>query len=365
MKSIYEKYADLIVNYSLKLKKNERLLIKSTYLAEPLIKEVYKSAILVGALPETNISVSDIERIKLEFSNIDQLKDISPITSIPVEKYDAVLNIRAPFNLKYLQSVSPEKKRIQQESQAELHKIFSHRAANKELKWNLCQFPVNACAQESGMSLEEYENFVFNACYLFEDDPVKKWNEVHDFQEEIIKKLNKTTRIEFKGNDIDISFSTKGRVWINSDGTCNMPSGEVFTTPVENSVNGKIRFSYPGIYMGQEVEDITLEVKDGEIVKWNAKKGRELLDNLLKIPGAKRFGEAAIGTNKGITKFTRNMLFDEKIGGTIHMAVGSCYPETGGKNESSVHWDMLADMKNGGEIYADGELIYKNGDFVK
>ncbi len=180
----------------------------------------------------------------------------------------------------------------------------------------------------------------------------------------IINILNQKSLVQFKGPDIDITFSTKGRKWINSDGTNNMPSGEVFTTPVEDSVNGKIRFSFPGIYMGQEIEDICLEVKEGEIVKWSAKKGEALLTTLLEIPGAKRFGEAAVGTNRGIQKFTRNMLYDEKIGGTIHMAIGACYPETGGKNESPIHWDMLADMKNGGEIFADGECVYRDGEFL-
>ncbi|MBW2559184.1 MAG: aminopeptidase, partial [Deltaproteobacteria bacterium] len=146
--------------------------------------------------------------------------------------------------------------------------------------------------------------------------------------------------------------------------TYNMPSGEVFTAPVEDSVNGHIRFSYPGFYMGQEIEDIFLKVKDGEVVEWTAAKGQDLLDKIFDIPGSRRFGEVAVGMNKGITKFTKNMLFDEKIGGTIHMAVGAAYPETGGKNESSVHWDMLADMTEGGRIYADDELIYENGEFT-
>ena len=143
-----------------------------------------------------------------------------------------------------------------------------------------------------------------------------------------------------------------------------MPCGEVFTSPVEDSVNGKVRFSYPGFYLGQEIEDISLEVKNGMVVKWDAKKGKSLLDKIMEIPGARQFGEAAVGTNTGIKKFTKNMLFDEKLAGTIHMALGASIPETGGKNESAIHWDMLADMNEGEEIYADSELIYKNGRFV-
>jgi aminopeptidase len=142
-----------------------------------------------------------------------------------------------------------------------------------------------------------------------------------------------------------------------------MPSGEVFTGPVEDSVNGKVRFSYPGIFMDQEIEDITLEIKDGQVVNAKAGKGQELLDKVLEIPGARRFGEVAIGNNERVNKFTKNMLFDEKMGGTIHMAIGAAYPETGGLNESAVHWDLLADMKDG-QILADGEVIYDKGKFI-
>lgn len=187
---------------------------------------------------------------------------------------------------------------------------------------------------------------------------------MYNEQQRIVDFLNTKKQIRYVTKDTDIAFPFEGRQWINSDGKHNMPSGEVFTTPVEDTVNGKIRFTYPGIFMGQEIEDISFEVKNGEIVKWNAKKGKELLDKLFEIPGTKRFGEAAIGTNYGIKKFIKNMLFDEKIGGTIHMAVGASYPETGGKNQSSVHWDLLADMTDGGKIYADNELIYENGKFL-
>ncbi|HEY1406796.1 MAG TPA: aminopeptidase, partial [Spirochaetota bacterium] len=160
------------------------------------------------------------------------------------------------------------------------------------------------------------------------------------------------------------SFSVAGRTWRNSDGKRNMPSGEIFTSPVEDSVNGVIRFSFPGVYMGEEVEGVTLHVKDGFIEKWSADKGGKLLDEVFKIEGSRRFGEVAIGTNDSINRFTRNILFDEKIGGTIHMAVGASYPETGGKNESAVHWDLINDMRSGGKIFADGACIYENGVFI-
>jgi aminopeptidase len=212
--------------------------------------------------------------------------------------------------------------------------------------------------------LKEYEDFVFNACNLYHDDPIAEWKKLSKRQQSIVNHLNRCTKVHYKGKDIDISFSTEGRTWINSDGKTNMPSGEVYTAPVEDSVNGVVRFSHPSIYMGTEVEDIRLEVKDGEVIKWDAKRGKEFLDQIFDIPGARRFGEAAVGTNFNIQQFTKNILFDEKIGGTIHMAIGQSYHQCGGKNNSSVHWDMIADMTNGGEIFADGQKVYENGQFT-
>jgi aminopeptidase len=365
MKAILEKYADLLIGYSLYLEKGEKLLISSTYLAEPLIREVYRAALRAGAHPETMIGLDGTARILYDCGDEAQLGYISPMYAYAVEQYDAFLTIRAPFNVRELETADGEKKKTSAMAQTAVKKRFRERAAAGELKWTLCEYPTQAQAQESGLSLPEYEEIIFSACYLKDEDPSIHWKEIHDKQQGIVEGLNSCTRIRFVGPDTDLSFSTKGRTWVNSDGKHNMPSGEVFTSPVETSVDGIIRFTYPGIFMGQELEDILLHVREGEVVRWDAKKGRPLLDSIMEIPGARRFGEAAIGTNWGISRFTKNILFDEKMGGTIHMALGSSYPETGGENESSIHWDLLADMKDGGEIYADGELIYRNGKFLK
>jgi aminopeptidase len=364
MKSIHEKYAQVLINYSLEVKKGQRLLILSSYLAEALIRECYKEAMRVGAFPELKIGINGTEKAFYDVAGREQLEYISPLTKYVYENFDALLHIEAMFNPKELQNVDPGKKQIVNAAKADLNKIFMQRSSRNELRWTLCVFPTNGMAQESGMALDEYENFVYNACLLNTENPVAQWERLKDQQQRMVDYLNARQTIRFVGEGTDISFSTAGKKWINSGGTHNMPSGEVFTAPDETSVNGKIRFSYPGIYMGQEVEDIRLEVKNGEVVAWDAAKGEGLLDKIMEIPGARRFGEAAIGTNYSIQKFTRNMLFDEKIGGTIHMALGAAYPETGGTNESSVHWDLLADMKNDGRIYADGEMIYKDGKFI-
>lgn len=364
MGDIYSKYANLLVKFSLNVKKGDRFIIQATHLAEPLLNEIYKEALKVGAFPEFRIALNGTEKIFYDYASDEQLKFVSPLIEYAFGKYEKLLTIISPFDMKELQDVDPEKMQKVSVARTEVRKIVHQRAAKGELSWSLCVFPTKAAAEECSMTLSEYEDFVFNACFLYDDDPIAKWNEIKTNQQRIVDYLNTKQHVQYFGKDIDISFSTKGRNWRNSYGTNNMPSGEVFTCPVDDSVNGKVRFSFPGFFMGKPIEDISLEVRDGEVIKWNAAKGKELLDKLLEIPGARRFGEAAVGTNFGINKFTKNMLFDEKIGGTIHMALGSSLPEAGGKNESAIHWDMLADMRDGGKIFADGELVYENGKFL-
>ncbi len=331
---------------------------------QPLLQEVVKEALQAGAHPEPLLSVAGLQRLLYAYGDDSQIAYVSPLYRYAVEHFDALLNIRSPFNVRELETVEAEKKKLALSAQGEVKSIFSRRAAEGRLKWTLCEFPTESQAQESGLSRREYEEHVFASCLLYDEDPSARWREVHDQQQAIVDRLRGKKQIRIVAPDSDLSFSVEDRVWINSDGRRNMPSGEIFTSPVEESVQGRIRFSYPGIFMGQEIEDIVLEVSDGTVVGWDARKGRDLLSQVLSLPGANRLGEAAIGTNRGITRFTRNMLFDEKMGGTIHCALGSSYHETGGRNESAVHWDLLADMKEGGEIYADGELIYRNGEFV-
>jgi aminopeptidase len=361
---LLNRYASLIVNYSLDLKKGERVLVRSTTLAGDFLGEIQKEILQAGAIPEFKIGFNDTERIFFDYADDTALKDVSPIDRYVYENFDALLSIRAPFNLKNLQSVDSVKKRIRQESQAELSEIFSRRTAAGALKWSLCQYPTDAGAQESGMSLQEYREFIFSSCFLFDDDPVMQWKNVSAAQQRITDYLNKRKNIHYKSDDVDIRFSANGRIWINSDGRHNMPSGEVFTTPVEDSVNGRVRFSYPAIYMGEEVDGIELTFKDGAVTEYSARKGGKLLGELLSIAGANRLGEAAVGMNYGIKRFTKNILFDEKIGGTIHLALGDSYPETNGKNRSSVHWDLIADMTRNSSITADGEVVYKDGKFI-
>ncbi|GAB4245169.1 MAG: aminopeptidase [Saprospiraceae bacterium] len=363
-RSVLSKYAQLLVHYCVELQKGDRLYVSTTTLAEPLVREIYREALQVGAMVEVDLSFREQGRIFLTQANDEQLAYTPVLYKKAMEEFDAFIHIRAPFNLREEQNVDQAKANKRREALKPVSKAYFERTATRALKRNLCQYPTLANAQEAGMSLEEYEHFVFNACKLFEHNPTEAWIKVRNNQQRIVDRLNACSEVRYAGPNIDVRFSCKGRTWINSDGRTNMPSGEVYTSPVEDSVNGKVYFNYPVVYSGHMVEGITLWIKDGYVEKWQAEQGQELLDEVFKLPGARRFGEAAIGTNYEIDRFTKNILFDEKIGGTVHMAIGQSYLQAGGKNESPIHWDMITDMKNGGEIFADGELIYKNGAFL-
>lgn len=358
-----EKLAKLCVHYSVEIKPKEQVIIRGSELAFPLINEIYKEFLLSDAYPLIMPNL-DVAYTFYKYAKEHQLKFVSPVYKFLYENIDVSINVWCQPNPKKLSSIDPSKIRMSAASRRELAEIFNKRAAEGKLKWVLLPYPINAQAQEAAMSFEEYEDFVYSSCLVDKEDPIAEWRKISQQQEKICEFLNQVSEIRIVGEDTDLTFNVQGRKWINSDGKRNMPSGEVFTAPLENSANGTIRFTYPGIYSGKEVEDITLTFKDGTVVKASAAKGEDLLQQILKIDGANRIGEAAIGTNYGITKFTKNMLFDEKMGGTIHIALGNSYPESGGLNKSAIHWDILKDMKTG-EIYADGKLFYKNGKFLE
>ncbi len=360
-----EKLATILTRYSLNLKKNDLFVISGSHLAAPLIKEVYYQAVQIGAHPFTHIGIDGLAEIYYQNSSDQQLKYVSPLSKYEIEQIDASLSIISPENTRNMTNIDPKKQAISNAAHHEIHEIFLNRAAKKELRWCITQYPTQASAQDAEMSLEDYENFVFNAAHVQEKDPIKYWRTVQSDQEKIRTFLNKKKTLHVIGTDTDLRISVAGRKWFNCSGTENFPDGEVFTGPVETSADGHISYSFPGSYNGREVNDIQLWFKKGVVVKATASKGERFLHTMLAMdPGAKRLGEFAFGTNYGVKNYTKNTLFDEKIGGTIHLAVGSGYPETGSKNKSSLHWDMVCDLRKNGEIYADDELIYKNGRFL-
>ena len=358
-----KKYAHLLTHYSLSLKEDEKLLIHTTTLAEDLAREVYREALHIGAIPEVQLNFRGKDKILLDEGRENQLRHEPVMYKKAIEEFDAILFIRAPFNHAETKNIDPAKRKKRAKYQSSLSRIYAERTGTRALKRTLCEFPTAASAQIAGMSLEDYQHFIFNACKLYDDDPIKSWQEMGKMQQSVVDYLNDCSVIRYKSPKSDVTFSVNNRLWINSDGQTNMPSGEVFTGPVEDSVNGHVNFDYPTMFRGEEVRNVNLHIKDGKVVKWAAERGQKLLDEVMSIKGANYFGEVAIGTNYNITTPTKNILFDEKIGGTIHMALGQSYKQTGGTNESAIHLDLISDMTKG-EIYADGEKIYENGKFL-
>lgn len=364
LQSIENKYAQLLVDYCLSIKAGETLYIKTTTAAEPLLREVYREAMLRGAIVEYDLSFASKQEIWLQHASIEQLNHISTSYENALRHFDAYLVILAPWNIKDDQELGSPKLKHRRQKIKELLDLYNRRISTEEMKRSLCLYPTQASAQYAGMTLDAYQTFVYQACKLHHPDPIASWREVRMEQERYVERLNRAKIVHYRGEHIDVTFSVEGRTWINSDGRTNMPSGEVFTGPVEDSVQGDVYFSYPSFYGGEEVEGVRLHIENGLITKWSAESGGAFLDKIFDMKGTRRFGEVAIGTNYEINRMTRNILFDEKMGGTIHMAIGQSYKHTGGRNESVVHWDMITDMTNGGQVIADGEVIYENGRFL-
>ncbi|MEW6047773.1 MAG: aminopeptidase [Bacillota bacterium] len=359
------KVAQVLVRYSVSVKPGEPVLIQSSELAAPLVREVYREVLRAGGHPEVFAGLPGLAEVFLKEASDEQLAYVSPVRELTVDRYPVHVHIGAPHNVKELSGVDSKKQAARSRALAPLNNRFMERSARGELRWVYAEYPTQALAQEAGMSLADYEEFVFAACHVNDPDPVAAWRRFHDEQERICQALGKADVLRIVAPDTDLTLRVGGRRWENADGRYNFPDGEVFTGPVEDSATGYIRFSFPGIYAGKEIEDIRLEFDNGKVVKATARRGEDLLHALLDSDeGARYLGELGIGTNFEIQRFTRNMLFDEKIGGTIHLAVGAGYPETGSRNKSGVHWDMLCDMRDGGEIWADGRLIYRAGKFL-
>jgi aminopeptidase len=358
------KLARVLVRYSVGVKAGDLFQINAPALAAPLIRELYREALLIGAHPFTRIGIDGLDALLYQHGSDAQITHVSPLLWHETEQIGATISIMAAENTKSLSGADPQKVALRGQAMRELRERLFARSASGELNWSITLFPTQAAAQDAEMSLADYEDFVYGAGKLDEDDPVAAWQTVHDSQQRIadILKTKRVFRLVAPGTDL--TYNTAGREWINADGQKNFPDGEIFTSPDESMTEGQIHFSYPAVFSGREVTDIRLTFAGGKVVQASASKGEELLHSLLDMDeGARRLGEAAFGTNYQIQRFTRNTLFDEKIGGSIHLALGMAFPEIGGQNRSALHWDMVCDMRQG-QVYADGELIYKDGQFV-
>ena len=360
-----EKLATVLIKHSLGIKKNDLFVIAGNPVAAPLIREVYKQAVQVGAYPFTRVGIDGLAEIFYKHASEKQLKYVSPVAKFEIERISARLSIISPENTRCMTNVDPKKQAMSSAAQQEIHQLFLERAAKKELRWCVTQYPTNAAAQDAEMSLADYEDFIFHAAHVEKKDPRAYWKQMFDDQEKIKKLLESKKILHVVAQDTDLTLSVAGRKWINCHGKENFPDGEIFTGPVEKSAEGCIRYSFPALHGGREVDDIQLWFSKGKVVKAKASKGEKFLRAMLNMDkGARMIGEFSFGTNYGISGYTKNTLFDEKIGGTIHIALGSGYPETGNTNQSGLHWDMMCDLRKHGEVYADGELIYRNGRFL-
>ncbi len=357
--------ARLIVEYCIEAGEGDEIIINAGVEAVPLVREIVKNIVMKKAYPLfINLGDETISETFYKYAPREVLEHVSVIEKEITEKVDAMISILSPSHTKSLNTIDPEKIKLRSRARSELTRIFMERSARKELRWVVAPYPTKALAQEAGMSYLDYVDFVFHATHSDEEDPISKWREIAEKQQKIADFLNKISELKYEGPGIDLVLSVEGRTWINDDGKYNMPGGEVFSAPVEDSVEGWVEFDYPAIWRGVEVEGVKLVFKKGVVVEAYARKGEEFLRKMLETDeGAKRLGEIAFGLNYNINRFTREILFDEKLGGTIHMALGAAYPETGGKNVSAIHWDMIKDMGRN-RVYGDGDLIYENSRFL-
>lgn len=357
--------AKLLTNYCVEVKPGDKVILRGQHGALPLMQETFREIIKAGGHPFTYFQDDSLTEIMFKEANDEQLAYIHEPQKVIVETYDCSIGIRASENTRTLSGADPARQMIARNASSEMTEIFMRRSAAGEFRWVGTLFPTNAYAQEADMSLSEYEDFVYGACFVDKEDPVAEWGKFSNMQQKLVDWLAGKKEVKVKGPNVDISLSIEGRTFINSDGRRNMPSGEIFTGPVEDSVNGWVRFTYPAIQSGREVSGIELYFENGKVVKATARKNEAFLHSMLDSDAGSRYlGEFAVGTNNGIDRFTKSILFDEKIGGTIHMAIGAGYPETGSVNKSSVHWDMICDMRDGGQIWVDGTEFYNSGRFL-
>lgn len=357
--------AKTMVEYSAKVKKGEFVVIQCDIAAAPLGKELYRYCILAGANPYVMWGTKDLDEIRYKLADDKQLTFVSKPLYEAYKTADVLLQVVAETNTRAMSNIDPMKMRTRAAGLQELNMMAMERMDGGELRTCATLYPTDATAQEASMSLTEYEDFVFDACGVTTEDPVEKWTAIKEDQERLCNILNGKKQLRIVSKDTDLSMSIEGRSWINCSGEGNFPDGEIFTAPVEHSLEGTVRFSFPGIFNGREIEDIRLSFRNGKVVEASAVKGEDLLLQLLDTDqGSRTIGEFGIGTNYGIKRFTKHMLFDEKIGGTIHLALGIGFPECGSQNMSGIHWDMLCDMREEGSIYADGELVYEKGKFL-
>jgi aminopeptidase len=360
-----DKLAQLLVNYCTKVQPGEWVGILGEVEALPYLRAVYAAVVEAGGYPSVMMSDETMKRTFLRHASDAQMEWLDPMLSLYFDNADVYIRVNTLPNTKAMSNIDAARTQKLMSSQRSWLSTRMKRAAEGKMKWVGTMIPSEGIAQDAGMSLEEYEDFYYGATFVSKPDPVAEWRALGEMQQKKIDWLTGKKYVKLQGPNIDLELSIDGRTFINACGERNMPDGEIFTGPVEESVNGWARYSYPSMVQGRAVEGIELRFEQGKVVHATAQKNEALLHAQLNMDaGARYLGEFAIGTNFGIDRFTGQILFDEKIGGTIHTAIGLGYPDTGSKNVSGVHWDMICDMRNDSTIHVDGELFYQNGAFV-
>ncbi len=350
------RWADLLVDYCLRVTPGETVLIGSEWEARPLIEACYKALVLRGANPLIRLDFPHLAEFFLNHATDAQLAHVPLVGLYESQTVEARIRIAAESDTKGLSRVDPQRQAAFDRARDPIRK------AARSHRWVLTQFPTAAYAADAEMSLADYENFVASAMFLDRPDPVAAWKELGRQQAGLVTFMTGVKTVRIEADDTDLTLSVAGRTWINSDGRSNMTSREIFTGPVEDSATGRLRCGFPVCRDGRQLKKIALEFDKGVVVSARAEEGEAYLHSMLDLdPGARRLGELGLGLNAGISRFTGSILYDEKIGGTVHLALGQSYPETGGVNESALHWDLIVDTRAGGRITADGQVVMEDG----
>lgn len=357
-----EKLADILVGYSCKVKKGDKVVIKGTYAAEPLLLAIYQRCLEAGAYPKITATLPAADPLFYRYASDDQLGYIWETDRWMNENVDVNFVVISDLNTRQLSKVDPAKQVKVAKAKKPMLDNFFRRAAEGLVRWNVTLFPTEALAMEAQMSLAEYEDFYYAACLVDASDPTAEWRKTAARHQTMIDWMQGRSEVHIEGEGTDITLDVTDRIWLPADGEENFPDGEIFTGPIETATRGHITYSFPAIYGGVAVEGIRLDFEDGKVIDARADRNEDYLIKTLDTdPGARVLGEIGIGTNYGISEFTGEILLDEKIGGTVHLAVGASYPESGGVNESAIHWDMVCDLRKGGKITVDGDTLMEDG----
>ena len=357
--------AQILVRYSTEVRKGDVCVIQGTTTGEPLVQSVYEEVLRAGGLPVMQLTTEEAAAAFFRLAADEQLDWVPPTSTWAVENADVRIAIMGDANSRALSLADPKKQARSQKARMGLMETSMKRSAAGDYRWALTLFPTHAYASEAGMSLSEYEDFYYGACLATDGDPVTAWQRQSDEVNRLAEWIEGKEEVRITAPGTDIKLGVAGRHWIPCTGSHNMPDGEFFTGPIEDSVEGEVAFSFPATYGGREVSGVRFRFEGGKVMDASAERGEELLIEMLDSDdGARRLGELGIGTNYGITTGTKEILLDEKIGGTVHMAIGMSYPESGGTNSSAVHWDMVCDLRNGGSITVDGTELQRDGRFV-